>query len=88
MFSFTVTGAGHLPTAKVYYVEGALDAGLIRGGETARIEGSQYRRIVIKSVALIEGGTGRGNRFTLSIERPPFPVEELVGRTLTDLPGS
>ena len=81
-FVFLVEKAGKLPSTGFCYVEGIIEAGSVKGGETATVEGVSGRSLSIKSVALVNAPPSSLDRVTLSVDEPAFPLDELCGRRL------
>jgi len=81
-FTFLVTDVSYIPATQLYIVEGTIESGAIKGGEVASVEGSAERQISIKSVGIAGGGQHDTEIISLSVEKPPFAIEELVGLRL------
>jgi len=81
-FVLLVEKAGKLPSAGVCYVEGTIETGSVKGGETATVEGLSGRSLSIQSVALVNAPASSLDRVTLSVDEPTFPLDELCGRRL------
>jgi hypothetical protein len=81
-FVFLIEKAGKVPSAGVCYIEGRIETGTVKGGETATVEGLSDRSLSIKSVALVNAAPSSLDRITRSVEEPVFPLDDLCGRRL------
>lgn len=80
-FVFRVEKAGEIRSSKIYYVEGTLESGRTLMG-TAEVDGDSSRRVTIKSIANVCSDPLRPGYLTASIEKPSFPIKQLVGTRL------
>jgi len=83
-FKLFVKNAGVIPSIQKFFVDVTIESGVIKGGEIAVVEGHPEKTVAIKSVSLIGGGKPDQETITLSVERPSFAIEELLGQHLRD----
>lgn len=81
-FEFQINNAGHLSSARTWFLDGTLEGGVIRPGSTGIVAAQPERRIAVKSVALVNSKDAESNRLTLSINEPDFPIQELIGQRI------
>jgi len=76
-FRFTIDNVGYLKTAKIWFIEGFLERGVIKEGSIGHFTESnnQVKIVKVKSVALVNTKKVENGRLTLSIEEPNFPLE-------------
>jgi len=69
-----------------HWVGVQIKEGDFRWGDFAYVQGHSELRIKILSSSIIDSATEAVvlDRTTLTIEEPPFPIEELIGTTLVD----
>lgn len=74
-FRFLIDNAGHLKTAKVWFIEGFLEQGIVKEGSIGTIkENNEVKIVNVKNVALVTSNEVGNGRLTLSIEEPNFPI--------------
>jgi hypothetical protein len=82
-FTFLIEQANALSASGLYLLDGQLIDGAITNGSRCRAIGAVDCEIVVKYVGLVSPSQGADRR-SLSIERPPCPLESLVGCKLID----
>ena len=74
-FRFLIDNAGHLKTAKVWFIEGFLEQGVVKEGSIGTIkETDEVKTVNVKNVALVTSNEVESGYLTLSIEKPNFPI--------------
>jgi len=83
-FKLIVKNAGAIPAVHRYFVEVTVESGVVKGGETAVVEGHPDKMLSIRSIALVGGRKSNSEIITLTVDRPAFAIEELIGQRLSD----
>lgn len=76
---FTIKKAGHLKTAKVWYMEGFLEKeGMVKEGSVGAIKTKdKMMSVTVRSMALSTARERDNHLLTFSIEKPNFPIKFL-----------
>lgn len=78
-YHFTLKKAGHLKTAKIWYIEGFLEKdGIVKEGSGGVIKTKdKMMSVTVKSMALVTAPKIDNHFLTFSIEKPNFPMKFL-----------
>jgi hypothetical protein len=78
-YHFTIKSAGHLKTAKVWYIEGFLEKdGMVKDGSVGAIKTKdKMMSVTVKSMALSTAKARDNHLLTFAIEKPNFPMKLL-----------
>lgn len=79
-FSLTISRTGAIHSSKIWYLEGVLQSGTIKRGDTAfmTVDG-KYEKVIVSSVALSNGYKKISTTyFFIAIEKPNFRIDQVL----------
>lgn len=82
-FILFIKRAGLIASLGQYYIDVIIEEGCVNGHEVGYVHGSPERDVTFRSVALVGGSDLSQRVVTIAINKPAFPIEELIGCRLT-----